>query len=1372
MLEEVAAYLCVEPEKLEAWLDPVHGRTKLPKALGRLWPDESDASRERLDMAPALGELRNSDARHDPDLQAQLARVLGASVQVVEEDLLLEHHRTRLDHCEFRRSEAAYRKLLRRRRRASSVPPSSLVPMPGETKPGETKPDSPAESRSPLPRELAEVRVSEARADEHVQYLLADAFDISPGMVRAALERAHHRRRLDRVDFKLEGPTQELLLQPASRRPPVSPEVVAGEVSPGYVITAKSARSVSSGKSDAPAPESPSPGPSSLPERPVESSTDGVPKPGQIVRCRHRNWLVEAVHPPGRARRKAAHLVDLVCLDDDAPGRALGVLWELELGAYVTEPESGRLRGLADFDPPSHFAAYLNTLRWNATTAADATLFQAPLRAGIHIQNYQLTPLMRALELPRANLFIADDVGLGKTIEAGLVLQELLLRQRVEFVLVVGPASVCLQWQEELYKRFGLQFKIYDRAFVAEMRRQRGYKVNPWTTHERFIISYPLLRRAEYLEPLRAFLGAHSEHGKRRKSLLILDEAHTVAPASGTGYAVDSQITRIARVHLCPRFENRLFLSATPHNGHSNSFSALLELLDPQRFHRGAPASPEALDAVMIRRLKRDIRRVSKGLFPRREVVALTLAHGEDGHWRAAASLHRPRPSESLGDYVRPALPLSGAWDLGGSERAPELELAEMLSVYEAAVAPANKRQRLVFANLQKRLLSSIAAFYRTLCAHALRFDAQFAGRLDAQSESSQAESESPDSALGDRELDRADDALEDAELERTVAATASLGAPSELARTRLGAMLELAKRHRNTADARARALLEWIRRNQCAAVGGGEGSGEWGPRKLLVFTEYADTKRWLRGLLRRAFEGTEEGEDRILEIHGAIGDERREQIQRAFNAPADQHPVRILLATDAAREGINLQGACADLIHFDIPWNPARLEQRNGRIDRTLQPEPEVRCHYFVYAQRREDRVLDTIVRKVGVIREELRSVGDVVMEQITQTLDGRSIGPEVEARIEAATKPGGARQATVIAELDGALSKADRVLDREIRRAGTRQSDAVKHLRFEPRLLHQALDVALSMLGAAALEPVVGEGGAEAFLVPELPAGWESTLDALRRPRERDESLWEWRRAAPPQAVVFEPPPQMTSPRVHLHLHHPFVRRLLDIFTSAGFGAHQLEHLTVLRHDYDGHAYAVGLARVSLFGHGAVRLHDEILMHAQRLGGEVGEGPLEPVSDVEFGALRGVLHRLLDTRETSVGLPARVRRSLLGRAADDFAVLWKGARARAQAAAEQAGARLAARGVHESTQLEALLETQRRELRGRLGPQLSLEGITNEAERRQSQADHRAMDDRVRAIGEEIEREPPQLRAMYEVQLSRIEPVGMVYLWPEAWL
>ena len=1403
LLADLARHLGIDHDAVERWLEPVHGRTKLANAFGRLWPADPDVFRPRPPFSEDLAAARNSDARHDPALVLELARHLGAAPPHVEADLYAEHHRMRIDSCRFDACESAYRDALARRGAALVATPSAPVREPTSSPPapsGKPKrsppPAAPASTASTastapttkIPPEIAALRVSDARTDDRVLFKLADALDQSPGMIRAALARAHHRQRLDTVDFAPAGPSQELLLaRPAAEAPPLVDDPFEAPEAPlpaaaahatddpfdppeAPALTARDGDLTHYDTARRPSPASALTLPSALPQRP-SADPRALPKPGQIARCRHRNWLVEAIHPPREDRRNAAHLVDLVCLDDDAPGRELSVLWELELGAYLTEPEAGQLRGLDAFDPPEHFAAYLNTLRWNATTAADQTLFQAPLRAGIHVQPYQLAPLMKALELPRANLFIADDVGLGKTVEAGLVLQELLLRQRVDFVLVVAPASVCLQWKEELYKRFGLHFQVYDRAFVAETRQQRGYKVNPWTTQKRFIISYPLLRRAEHLEPLRAFLSEHREHGKRRKSLLILDEAHTVAPSSGTSYAVDSQITRIAREHLCPRFENRLFLSATPHNGHSNSFSALLELLDPQRFHRATPVSKSAdsLRAVMIRRLKRDIRRVARGLFPRREVIALTLRH-QSGAWTAEAALHAPRPD--LPGYTRPALPLAAPWTLPAGE-APALALARLLHDYELAVAPANKRQRLVFANLQKRLLSSIAAFYRTLCAHARRFDADFAGRLDAlAAHTPPAPDAAPDApdALDEDDLDRPDEALEAEELARTAAATASLGKPSERARALLGDMLDLARRHAGTPDGRVHALLEWIRRNQCPAVHLGDpappADRRWGPRKLILFTEYTDTKSWLRRLLLRAFEGTDRGDERLLEIHGAIGDDKREEIQRAFNAPPADHPVRILLATDAAREGINLQGACADLIHFDIPWNPARMEQRSGRIDRTLQPEPEARTHYFVYAQRDADIVLDAVVRKVDVIREELGSVGNVVMGQIAELLEGQSLGPATAAALEAAATPA-ARQRVVQAELDAAQADADKRLDAEIRRAGTRYSDAVKKLGFDPRLLHRALDVALALLGAPPLAPVAGDGGVQAYQVPPLPPGWESTLDALRRPRERDESLWEWRRAAPPQPVVFDPPPQMTSPRVHLHLHHPLVRRLLDLFTSIGFSAHQLQHLTLVQQGHDGHAYAVAIARVSLFGSGAVRLHDELVEHIVRIGGDTADGPLEPLKERDVGQLSSVLAANLAAERHPPLPPARSLRPLLARARRDFAALWPALRARGQEAAEEAGKRLHARGEVESRQLRELLLAQRAQLQ----EQLPLVETSSDTERRQRQADEDARRDRLAAIDREIQEEPADLKALYKIQLSRIEPVGLVYLWPRVW-
>jgi hypothetical protein len=161
-------------------------------------------------------------------------------------------------------------------------------------------------------------------------------------------------------------------------------------------------------------------------------------------------------------------------------------------------------------------------------------------------------------------------------------------------------------------RRFGQRFEICVREFVLQRRQERKFGVNPWTTHHRFIVSYHTLKRPEHREPLFQYL---ERDGKRLpKSLLVLDEAHTVAPSAPSQYAVDSELTDLAR-KLAPPFENRLFLSAPTHNGHSNSFSTLLELLDPQRFTRGVPvqAGSKALEEVMVRRLKRDLQDAALG---------------------------------------------------------------------------------------------------------------------------------------------------------------------------------------------------------------------------------------------------------------------------------------------------------------------------------------------------------------------------------------------------------------------------------------------------------------------------------------------------------------------------------------------------------------------------------------------------------------------------------------------------------------------------------------------------------------------------------------------------------------------------------------
>jgi len=211
-----------------------------------------------------------------------------------------------------------------------------------------------------------------------------------------------------------------------------------------------------------------------------------LPQVGEFVDLRGRLWLVEE-----QLRDSVAFpSLRLSCIDDDAQGETASILWDAEIAATSRDDELWDLIGDHGTDDAKIFAAYLRTIRWNSSTASDRELFQAPFRAGIRMDAYQLAPLKKALQLPRVNLLIADDVGLGKTIEAGLVVREMLLRKRIDFIVVLAPPSMTLQWQDELAAKFGLSFEIIDRDLLTELRRKRGFGVNPWAAGSRFILSH------------------------------------------------------------------------------------------------------------------------------------------------------------------------------------------------------------------------------------------------------------------------------------------------------------------------------------------------------------------------------------------------------------------------------------------------------------------------------------------------------------------------------------------------------------------------------------------------------------------------------------------------------------------------------------------------------------------------------------------------------------------------------------------------------------------------------------------------------------------------------------------------------------------
>ncbi len=1065
------------------------------------------------------------------------------------------------------------------------------------------------------------------------------------------------------------------------------------------------------------------------------------PRIGDFVEVRGRNWLVEGVTDRGRYLQS----VNLSCIADDAQGEPLEVIWSAEIGARRLDSDGWSTLAADGTDDPTTFAAYLRTIRWSSATAAERDLFQAPFRAGIRLDAYQLLPLRKALRLPRVNLLIADDVGLGKTVEAGLILREMLLRQRIDYIVVTAPPSMTLQWQDELEAKFGLTFDIVDRERVSDLRCARGYSTNPWATGSRFIVSHRLLTDETYMAGLRDHLGAF-----RSRALLIVDEAHHAAPASGARYAVDSQLTRDLR-ELASLFEHRLFLSATPHNGHSNSFTALLEMLDPQRFTRGVEVSPRELEPVMVRRLKEDLRLIGEN-FPERLVEPIVID--------------------------------------GLDDAAPELLLARMLASYGAQrgrrLATMSRRDlvraKLIHVGLQQRLLSSIAAFARTLEVHRRSVAAALEARPPVAAEAVAAGlvARSDDADLPLDPDEGAIDAATAAEDAVAVAAATGLGIAgagrddiaAELAA--VDEMLAVARAAAARADARITRLVQWIDQHMDPAAG-------WNERRLILFTEYEDTRRWLERQLRARYADTERGDERIAVFSGVTSAERREEIKRAFNADPALEPLRILVCTDAAREGINLQLRCHDLIHVDLPWNPARLEQRNGRIDRKLQPSPTVSCRYFSYAQRPEDIVLDALVRKTERIRRQLGSVGRVIEERIAARLASDGIDRRRAAAEAAAIEAENSDEMTTraIAELGDEVALRRNRLQREVEDLRGVLERSRERVGVDPRELKQVVAVALERAGASLRpDPGVRFGEVEAFAFdPDHPAfaddpGWRAAFDDLRtRRRRRGERPVEWRRSEPLRHVIFEPPADAAAADpgrvVQVHLEHRLIRRLLARFLSQGFQS-VLERVTAVIGP-GAQPRVVMLGRLVVFGPGATRLHEELIpvtaiwreadrdTRPMRALGRVGE---ETTLDQLADALRG-------DRRPPAGVFDRVR-ALARRDAGD---LEPELNRRAAARLDEVVADLNRRGVAEGQALAELLRAQRtrisRKVEGFDDRQLTLAGVA-EAEQRQARQDARRWADRLRELDRELETEPARLAAGYTVQAHRLEAVGLVYLWP----
>ncbi|NJO83871.1 MAG: SWF/SNF helicase family protein, partial [Blastochloris sp.] len=393
---------------------------------------------------------------------------------------------------------------------------------------------------------------------------------------------------------------------------------------------------------------------------------------------------------------------------------------------------------------------------------------------------------------------------------------------------------------------------------------------------------------------------------------------------------------------------------------------------------------------------------------------------------------------------------------------------------------------------LKKRLLSSPAAFLATLQQHQQSL-------TNATRPAQQRSLRRPGVGILRAMIDEVDetygdDAIYETATDEALHTTTSLFRPlTEDEQTLLTQMLRWADETARRPDRKAQTLLTWLRQHLFSA-------GQWTDERVIIFTEYRATQKWLQALF--AAEGITEG-DRLLTLYGGMADEHREQVKAAFQAAPEDSRVRVLLATDAASEGIDLQRHCHRLIHYEIPWNPNRMEQRNGRIDRHGQPHTPYIYHFAPqgYSDETIDRdapvgnlegdleFLMRAVQKVEQIREDLGKVGPVIADQVTEAMLGQ------RTRLDTVAAE---RQAAPVRQ----MLKFERNLREHIQKLADQVQESRRTLHLTPEHIQSVVQVALNLAGQPLLEPAALPGvwpdptgerrSSPVFWLPPLRGSW----------------------------------------------------------------------------------------------------------------------------------------------------------------------------------------------------------------------------------------------------------------------------------------
>lgn len=634
------------------------------------------------------------------------------------------------------------------------------------------------------------------------------------------------------------------------------------------------------------------------------------PLAGSIVTCRNRTWVV-----------LPSQTSEIICLRplSGNEDQICGIYQPLELEtiapAQFPLPQS---EAISD-----HTAVQLLMDAARLSLRSGAGPFRCLGRLSVRPRPYQLVPLLMALRLDTVRLVIADDVGIGKTIEAGLIARELLDRGEVKRLAILCPPQLCDQWQRELREKFQIDAQVIRSGTVSKL--ERGLP-----SGDRHIFEY-------YRHIIVSLDYAKSE--RRRASflthcpdLVIVDEAHTCARGSSGDTSVQQRHQLVEQVAASSE-RHLVLLTATPHSGIEASFLSILGLLKPEFEQLNLDHLTETqriqLATHFVQRRRADVKLWlgNETPFPERE--SLELPYRLSKEYRALF--------EEVYNFARGLVKTAD----------DHLSYAQRRGRYWSALA------------LIRCIMSSPAAAIATLTRGATK-----------HSDTSQLISDIDEELLGTyvydpTEQEQATDALP------TVAVEQGQQSYADTDRRKLKAFVQSAEKLQGEKDAKLQQALATVE----SLLKDG-----FNP---IIWCRYIATANYVAGALKQKLE--RRGSNiRVLAITGELSEDQRE-IQLA---ELQSYQQRVMVATDCLSEGINLQEHFSAVLHYDLPWNPNRLEQREGRVDRYGQTIRVVKS-YLLYGQDNpvDGAVLEVLIRKAVQIHKTLGITVPVPMDSATVT-------------------------------------------------------------------------------------------------------------------------------------------------------------------------------------------------------------------------------------------------------------------------------------------------------------------------------------------------------------------------------------------------